>query len=165
MIPHSALKRLAGLEFRVTNPPENEPGDLLERLPFIVRDESSYPARLTWRIPSVLDGGVDVRLGEVMALGYLAFALDTEGDDTPALNLAFITEAMEHGGAGEMQRAGFFATLERFMVCALCQPGQFPALHEHIKRLTDADLTARYRAVLRGETPPDIFGDQAPATP
>jgi hypothetical protein len=163
MITNAALKRLAQLKFRITTPPDS--GEALERLPFIVADESSYPARLTWRIPSVGDVAMDMNLGELMALGYQRLELDTDGEDAAALNLAHIAQAMEHGGAGEYQRAMFFATLERFNVCALCRPGQLPALRDRLKRLTDADLNALYLAALRGETLPDFFADTNPDAP
>jgi hypothetical protein len=42
---------------------------------------------------------------------------------------------------------------------AFHRPTHFAALRDRLKRLTDADLTSRYRAVLRGETPPCIFAE------
>lgn len=36
---------------------------------------------------------------------------------------------------------------------------------EHIKRLTAADLTARYRAILRGDAPPDFFANLSQDAP
>lgn len=160
MITPSALKQLAKLQFHIVTPPENEAGDLLERLPFIVFDRTSFPARFVWRMPSVGDAGMDMLIGQVMGLGYLVLELTLDGDPE-ARNIFEIAEALRNGNASEMQLLGFFFTLEQFMKCALHDPEQFAALRDRLKQLTDDDLNARYRAVLRGETPPDFFGDGA----
>lgn len=155
MIP-AALRQLASLQFHCVTPRDNEPGDLLECLPFMVFDNASFPARYVCRMPSVGDIDMDMHIGQTMALGYLVLEAVADGN-AEALNLAFIVEAMQNGSASEYQQAGFFSTLERFTDCALHHPEKFTALRDRLKRLTDEDLNARYRSALRGATPSDFF--------
>lgn len=159
MLTPGALKQLASLQFHCVTPPENEPGDPLECLPFIIFDNASFPARHAWRMPSVGDIDMDMHIGQTMALGYLVFEVVADGNDA-ALNLAFIVEAMQNGNASEHQQSGFFSTLERFTDCALHHPEKFTTLRDRLKRLTDEDLNARYRSALRGATPSDFFADE-----